>query len=180
MHFYKPGNRSTDGDSYWERLRSTFLLFAFLQKDEGQTKDERRGTLLFDISNYQKPKARPVGRMLTEPIEKTGIRRGEIYLADLDPIKGSEQGGIRPVLVVQNAMEFRYSPTVVIAPITSRVKRPLLTHIAIINEALFSESTILVEQIRTIDKSRLKKLLGYADQDILDRVDQAIRICIES
>ena len=114
------------------------------------------------------------------------IRRGDIYYADLSPVVGSEQGGIRPVLIVQNDMGNRYSPTVIAAAITSRTgKAKLPTHIevspseSIVGEAdcgLAKNSVILLEQIRTLDKRRLKERMGKQDDKTMEQVDGAIGI----
>lgn len=107
------------------------------------------------------------------------IRRGDIYYADLSPVVGSEQGGIRPVLIVQNDVGNRHSPTVIAAAITSRInKNRLPTHIEVDarNYGLARDSIILLEQIRTLDKRRLKERMGHLDQEAMDRVDRAISI----
>ena len=112
------------------------------------------------------------------------IARGELYLADLDPVVGSEQGGLRPVLIVQNDMGNRYSPTVIAAAITSRTgKTRLPTHIEGAGGAssgsmngLAKNSVILLEQIRTIDKTRLRERMGRLDDSTMRRVDGAIGI----
>ncbi len=107
------------------------------------------------------------------------IKRGDIYYADLSPVVGSEQGGIRPVLIVQNDVGNRYSPTVIAAAITSQQsKAKLPTHIPI--EArdcgLQKDSVVLLEQIRTIDKQRLKERMGTVDESSMNRVNNAISI----
>ena len=107
------------------------------------------------------------------------IRRGDIYYADLSPVVGSEQGGLRPVLIVQNDIGNRYSPTVIAAAITSRMsKAKLPTHIDVIgNDAgLAKDSVILLEQIRTIDKRRLKEKMGHLDDGTMHHVDDAIHV----
>lgn len=113
------------------------------------------------------------------------IRRGDIYYADLSPVVGSEQGGVRPVLIVQNDMGNRYSPTVIAAAITSRTgKTKLPTHIEVSadsgstneNCGLAKNSVILLEQIRTIDKKRLKERMGKLDDRTMQQVDSAIGI----
>lgn len=107
------------------------------------------------------------------------IKRGEIYYADLSPVIGSEQGGIRPVLIVQNDVGNRYSPTVIAAAITSqREKAELPTHIKVTAEGsgLQRDSIILLEQVRTIDKRRLKERMGSLDIGSMDRVDQALSV----
>lgn len=107
------------------------------------------------------------------------IRRGEIYYADLSPVVGSEQGGLRPVLIVQNDVGNKYSPTVIAAAITSRMgKTKLPTHIDVagIEAGLSKDSVILLEQIRTIDKRRLKERLGMLDQKTMQGVNNAIEV----
>ena len=103
------------------------------------------------------------------------IKRGEIYYADLDPVKGSEQRGLRPVLILQNDMGNRHSNTTIVAAITSRQTKSVLpTHVPIACDGLKYESIVLLEQIRTIDKSRLEEYVGKIDKDTLGKVDYAI------
>ena len=107
------------------------------------------------------------------------VKRGEIYYADLSPVIGSEQGGIRPVLIIQNDVGNRYSPTVIAAAITSRCgKAKLPTHIPLSAArcGLTKDSIILLEQIRTIDKQRLKGCMGEIPPEILREVDYALEI----
>ncbi len=107
------------------------------------------------------------------------IRRGEIYYADLSPVVGSEQGGIRPVLIVQNDVGNKYSPTVIAAAITSqREKSKLPTHIELSAEncGLQKNSIVLLEQIRTIDKKRLKEKMGMLDDTAMTRIDSALSV----
>ena len=107
------------------------------------------------------------------------VKRGDIYYADLSPVVGSEQGGLRPVLIIQNDIGNRYSPTVIAAAITSRLgKTRLPTHIDIFAEraGLSRDSVILLEQIRTIDKRRLKEKMGHLDDDTMRVVNRAISI----
>lgn len=107
------------------------------------------------------------------------IRRGDIYYADLSPVVGSEQGGVRPVLIVQNDVGNRFSPTVIAAAITSqRAKANLPTHIMLDaqNTGLARDSIVLLEQIRTIDKHRLKERMGCLDNVSMSQVDQALSI----
>ena len=107
------------------------------------------------------------------------IRRGDIFYADLSPVVGSEQGGLRPVLIIQNDVGNKYSPTVIAAAITSRMgKTRLPTHIDIYAEkaGLAKDSVILLEQIRTLDKRRLKEKMGHLDDDIMNEVNSAIAI----
>ena len=105
------------------------------------------------------------------------IRRGDIYYADLSPVVGSEQGGLRPVLIVQNDVGNKYSPTVIAAAITSRMgKTRLPTHIDVACDGagLAKDSVILLEQIRTIDKQRLTKFLGHLSDTTMVKVDEGI------
>lgn len=107
------------------------------------------------------------------------VRRGDIYYADLSPVIGSEQGGLRPVLIVQNDVGNRYSPTVIAAAITSRTsKSKLPTHIDVYADkyGLAKDSVILLEQIRTIDKARLKEKMGHLDDYVMDKVNNAITV----
>lgn len=103
------------------------------------------------------------------------IKRGQIYYADLSPIVGSEQDGYRPVLILQNDMGNRFSPTTIVAPITS--KKPnthFPTHVRVDIKGLVSGSVVLLEQIRTIDKSRLDEYVGKLDKNLMGKVDHAI------
>ena len=107
------------------------------------------------------------------------VKRGDIYYADLSPVVGSEQGGIRPVLIVQNDIGNRYSPTVIVAAITSQInKAKLPTHLEISAEeyGLTKDSVILLEQIRTIDKKRLKEKIGNLSENLMKKVDDSIQI----
>lgn len=113
-------------------------------------------------------------------MERT-IRRGDIYYADLNPVIGSEQGGTRPVLIISNDTGNKYSPTVIIAAITSRVrtKAKLPTHTAIKDfEGLNKDSVILLEQIRTIDKKRLREHIGMLDSQQILTADNALLISL--
>ena len=113
-------------------------------------------------------------------MERT-IKRGDIFYADLNPVVGSEQGGTRPVLIISNDIGNRHSPTVIVAAITSRVhtKAKLPTHTAVNDfEGLDKDSIILLEQIRTIDKHRLKQYMGLMPDNIMARVDKALAISI--
>ncbi len=110
------------------------------------------------------------------------IRRGDIFYADLSPVVGSEQGGIRPVLIIQNNVGNRHSPTVICAAVTSKMnKAKLPTHIEISTRDydIVKNSVILLEQIRTIDKQRLKEYVCHIDDGMMRKVDQAIRISLE-
>jgi len=107
------------------------------------------------------------------------IKRGDIYYADLSPVIGSEQGGVRPVLIVQNDIGNMYSPTVIAAAITSQInKAKLPTHIEISAQeyGLLKDSVILLEQIRTIDKKRLREKTGHLDDELMDRVNEALSV----
>lgn len=107
------------------------------------------------------------------------IKRGDIFYADLSPVIGSEQGGIRPVLIVQNDVGNKYSPTVIAAAITSQInKAKLPTHIEINAQefGLAKDSVILLEQIRTIDKKRLKEKIGHIDEELMDKVNEALSV----
>ena len=102
------------------------------------------------------------------------IRRGDIYYADLSPVVGSEQGGVRPVLVIQNDVGNRHSPTVICAAITSRMnKAKLPTHVEIVKD-----SVVLLEQIRTIDKQRLKDYVCRVDKELMRKVDEALCVSL--
>ena len=107
------------------------------------------------------------------------VKRGEIYYADLSPVIGSEQGGVRPVLIVQNNVGNKYSPTVIAAAITSQINKARLpTHIELMANSygLSKDSVILLEQIRTIDKKRLKEKMGSLDETAMHQVDDALAV----
>ena len=110
------------------------------------------------------------------------VKRGDIYYADLRPVVGSEQGGVRPVLIIQNDVGNRHSPTVICAAITSRMnKAKLPTHIEL-NAARYhmvKDSVILLEQLRTIDKTRLKDRICHLDSDIMKKVGRALQISLD-
>lgn len=107
------------------------------------------------------------------------IKRGQIYYADLSPVIGSEQGGLRPVLIIQNDLGNKYSPTVIAAAITSRYsKASLPTHIEIRECGLTKDSIVLLEQLRTIDKRRLKGYMGEIGTEAMAQVDKAIMISL--
>lgn len=108
------------------------------------------------------------------------IHRGEIYYADLSPVVGSEQGGYRPVVVLQNNKGNRYSTTVIVAPVSSKLtKHPLPTHVMIDSRCLEKKSVILLEQIRTIDKQRIKEKLGVIEKEVMQLIDQAIKTSLD-
>ena len=104
------------------------------------------------------------------------VKRGDISYADLSPVVGSEQGGVRPVLVVQNDIGNKYSPTVIIAAITSQMNKVKLpTHVEVSAEfGLPKNSVVLLEQIRTIDKKRLREKVGFTDEFFMKKVDEAL------
>lgn len=108
------------------------------------------------------------------------IRKGDIFYADLTPVVGSEQGGVRPVLIIQNDVGNRYSPTVIAAAITSRMgKHSLPTHVPLDGLCgLRRDSTILLEQVRTIDRSRLREYIGRLEPEVLREVDQALAVSL--
>ena len=107
------------------------------------------------------------------------VKRGDIYYADLSPVVGSEQGGIRPVLIVQNDVGNKFSPTVIAAAITSqRFKTNLPTHIQVNADecGLAKDSIVLLEQVRTIDKQRLREKMGNLDEEDMSRIDKALSV----
>ena len=110
------------------------------------------------------------------------IRRGDIYYADLRPVVGSEQGGVRPVLIIQNDVGNKHSHTVICAAITSRMnKAKLPTHVELNTRrcAMIKDSVILLEQLRTIDKQRLKEKICHIDEELQQRVDEALMVSLE-
>jgi mRNA interferase MazF len=114
-------------------------------------------------------------------LDNSIVRRGEIYYADLSPVVGSEQGGMRPVLIVQNDVGNRYSPTVIAAAITSQQNKARLpTHIEIEARTygLSKNSVVLLEQMRTLDKRRLRERMGCLDEKAMQRVDGAIAVSL--
>ena len=110
----------------------------------------------------------------------TSVKRGEIYYADLSPVVGSEQGGVRPVLIIQDDTGNRYSPTVIAAAITSQTgKAKLPTHIELPVEedcGLTKDSVVLLEQVRTLDKKRLRERMGRVDERTMEKIDTAIAV----
>ena len=110
------------------------------------------------------------------------IRRGDIFYADLRPVIGSEQGGVRPVLIIQNDVGNRHSPTVICAAITSQMnKAKLPTHVELDSRKydLVKDSVVLLEQLRTIDKKRLKDKVCHLDSQILEKIDKALEVSLE-
>ena len=109
------------------------------------------------------------------------VKRGDIYYADLSPVVGSEQGGVRPVLIIQNDVGNKYSPTVIAAAITSRMgKTKLPTHIEVYatRAGLARDSVVLLEQLRTLDKRRLKEKMGHLDESVMSDIDNAIAVSL--
>ena len=121
----------------------------------------------------------PAAAPQTRSVNSNMVKRGDIYYADLSPVVGSEQGGMRPVLIIQNDVGNKYSPTVIAAAITSQIgKARLPTHIELSASSvgLNRDSVILLEQIRTLDKSRLKERMGRLDDKTMTVVDSAIAV----
>lgn len=109
------------------------------------------------------------------------VSRGDIFYANLNPVIGSEQGGVRPVLVLQNDIGNKYSPTTIVAAITSKIKKAKLpTHVELESDNfdLEKDSVILLEQVRTIDKRRLKEKIAHLDEQIMDQINQALQISL--
>ncbi len=120
--------------------------------------------------------------ILNEGSARNIMRRGDVYYADLRPVIGSEQGGVRPVLIVQNDVGNRHSPTVICAAITSKMnKAKLPTHIELDSNRyeMVKDSVVLLEQLRTIDKKRLKDKVCHLDQDIMEKVNRGLLISLE-
>ena len=110
------------------------------------------------------------------------VKKGDLYFADLSPVVGSEQGGVRPVLVVQNDVGNRYSPTIIVAAVTSQTgKSKLPTHVELDSARydMVKDSVILLEQLRTIDKRRLKDKVCHLDNDIIGQVNKALSVSLE-
>jgi len=109
------------------------------------------------------------------------VKRGDVYYADLSPVVGSEQGGFRPVLIIQNNIGNRFSPTVIVAAITAQIQKAKLpTHVEIpaSDEGLDRDSVVLLEQIRTIDKQRLTEKITHLDEECMRRVNDALQISL--
>lgn len=109
------------------------------------------------------------------------VKRGDVFFADLSPVVGSEQGGVRPVLVIQNDIGNRFSPTVIVAAITAQIQKAKLpTHVEIEakKHGLEKDSVVLLEQIRTIDKQRLTDKITHLDEELMRRVDEALQISL--
>ena len=107
------------------------------------------------------------------------IKRGQIYLADLNPVMGSEQGGVRPVVVIQNDVGNRFSPTIIVAAITAQIKKNIPTHAPLKSIGLPKESIALLEQIRTIDKCRLIEYVGEVSKPEMNGIVEALRKSID-
>ncbi len=109
------------------------------------------------------------------------VLRGDVFYANLNPVIGSEQGGVRPVLILQNDVGNKYSPTTIVAAITSRIKKAKLpTHVELNSSqsSLEKDSVILLEQVRTIDKRRLKEKIAHLNEDVMLQIDQALQISL--
>lgn len=109
------------------------------------------------------------------------VKRGDVFFADLSPVVGSEQGGVRPVLIIQNDIGNRFSPTVVVAAITAQIQKAKLpTHVEISSKrnGFERDSVILLEQIRTLDKQRLTDKITHLDDEMMDKVDEALKISL--
>ena len=109
------------------------------------------------------------------------VKRGDIFYADLSPVVGSEQGGVRPVIIVQNNVGNKYSPTIIVAAITSQINKARLpTHIEITapHFGLPKDSVVLLEQIRTIDKKRLREKIGRFNEEMMDQIDEGLKISL--
>ncbi len=121
-----------------------------------------------------------INQTTIEPTQKRRIRRGDIYFADLNPVVGSEQGGLRPCLVIQNEAGNRHSPTVIVAALTCRTsKAPLPTHVFVSEgSGLCRQSVVLTEQIRTIDRFRLRECVGKLDSKQMSVVDRALAVSV--
>jgi mRNA interferase MazF len=104
------------------------------------------------------------------------IFKGDVYYADLNPVIGSEQGGVRPVVILQNDIGNKYSPTTIVAPMTTKSKTYVPMHVTLKESFLAKKSTLLLEQIRTIDKQRLKERIGKLDSTMMSSVDKALYI----
>lgn len=111
------------------------------------------------------------------------VFRGNVYYADLSPVVGSEQGGTRPILVIQNDVGNRYSPTVICAAITSKIDKPKLpTHFLLKKDEygfLSADSVVMVEQVRTIDKTRLKEFVGIVNQKDMEKINDCLKISFD-
>jgi mRNA interferase MazF len=111
-------------------------------------------------------------------MKENEIKRGEIYYCQLDPVQGSEQGGTRPGLCIQNDIGNKHSPTIIIAPITGQTKKQLPTHVPLRITELPQDSIVLLEQIRTVDKCRIGSYVGKVSEDKIQAVEQAINVSL--
>ncbi len=121
------------------------------------------------------------GFVLCGECVKLIVKRGDLFYADLSPVVGSEQGGVRPVIIIQNDIGNKYSPTVICAALTSQInKAKLPTHLEVSAEryGLAKDSVILLEQIRTIDKRRLREKISHADNELMERINNALMISL--
>lgn len=133
-----------------------------------------------EIFSHREPGAHNIQQTLYAERDPM-INRGDLYSACLDPVVGSEQGGIRPVLVIQNDVGNRHSPTVIVLAVTGQINKARLpTHVPVPAEGngLMKDSVILAEQIRTLDKRRLRERIGTIDPEVMDKVSQALRISL--
>lgn len=152
-----------------------FLPLMYTQKILGNTVKQEQPNYL---NSYEQPYRQAKNRS----VKCVVIRRGDIFYADLRPVVGSEQGGIRPVLIIQNDVGNKHSPTVICAAITSKMnKAKLPTHIELDSSEydIMKDSVILLEQLRTIDKKRLKDKVCHLDKEILAKVDHALEVSLE-
>lgn len=170
------------------RKRNVQILFRLTEEEaehlnelvrkSGRSKEAFLREMVRGYQLCEKGKANKIGR---SNIMERKFKRGDIYYANLNPVIGSEQGGTRPVLIISNDVGNKHSPTVIVAPITSRIhtKAKLPTHTLINDfEGLDKNSIILLEQVRTIDKQRLRQYLGMIPDDIVARVDKALAISV--
>lgn len=154
-----------------DEMKKGYIEMANINRDYAEQGFEQD---VKDLKNYE--------AMLSEsdfPNDTRDSKRGDIFYADLSPVVGSEQGGIRPVIVIQNNIGNKYSPTVIIAAITSQInKAKLPTHVEISSEdyGLNKDSVVLLEQIRTLDKRRLKEKIGHMIDEDMKKVDTAILV----
>lgn len=110
------------------------------------------------------------------------LKKGDILLVNFEPVKGSEQGKIRPAVIIQNNLLNKFSPLVIVAPITSKVyaeEYPQNVFLKKQDSRLMRDSTVLLNQIRTVDKRRIIKKFGFLDQFIMDKIDSAIKVCLD-
>lgn len=132
-------------------------------------------------AQYAEFEAENTVERLVSGVKHLIVKRGDVYFADLSPVVGSEQGGVRPVLVIQNDIGNRFSPTAIVAPITAQIQKAKLpTHVEI-NAKRYGferDSVILLEQIRTIDKQRLTDKITHLDDEMMEKVDEALQVSL--